>query len=60
MSDTPEKTKQRSILIEVVDNGFIVNEDYKQAGMRDHIATVGSQKVFNTKKQLYNYISENL
>lgn len=60
MEDQNQKAKQKSILIEVVDNGFIVNEDFRFRDRGIPEATVQSQKVFNTKKQLYNYISENL
>lgn len=54
-----ENTKKTSILIEVVSNGFLVHEDY-YSGRVGEIASVSSRKVFNTKKQLYNYIGEHL
>lgn len=53
--------KKTSILVKVVDNGFIVEEDFQEFNHHTHVSpTINSKKVFNTKKQLYNYIGENL
>jgi len=51
--------KKSSILIEVVDNGFIVKEDY-QVNFRESPERSHKSKVFQTKKSLNNYINENL
>lgn len=51
------------ILIEVVSNGFIVTEDYREyheQNIRIIQAEIPVIKVFNTKKQLNKYINENL
>ena len=56
-----KKPKQTSILLEVVDNGFIVKEDFHEfAHHQNPTARINDKKVFNTKKQLYNYIADNL
>lgn len=50
------------ILIEVVSNGFIVKEDYKEGredGMIGRVE-ITKIKVFNTKRQLNKYINETL
>lgn len=55
----PSDNKLNSILIEVVENGFIVTEDYsvdpRQVPSRSH-----NQQVFNSKKSLFNYISKSM
>ncbi len=57
----PTIKKKESILIQVVDNGFIVKEDFPEfPDMRRSSPEVMKRKVFNTKKSLFNYISENL
>ena len=58
LSGPTEAQKITTIFIEVVANGFIVNEDY-QVNPRESIRP-NKQQVFNTKKQLFNYISKNL
>ena len=61
MEENNNSKKQSVILIEVVENGFIVKEDYKECNSGIDIRTIiPKKKVFNTKKQLNNYINDNL
>ena len=55
----PSLKKMTKCLIEKVENGFIVSEDYqidpKEIPGRSH-----KQQVFNTKKSLLNYITKTM
>jgi len=51
---------QNKILIEVVSNGFIITENYRERHELMGQAYNEEIKVFNTKKQLNKYINENL
>ena len=51
---------QVGILIEIVNNGFIITEHFRPKKAFEYPITAPEKKVFNTKEQLYNYIDKNL
>ena len=53
----PVKPKLFSLLIEAVDNGFIVHEN-KGADYLRNEASLNNRKVFNTKDQLNEFINK--
>lgn len=52
----------KKVLIEEVDNGFLITEDYKEYNDVLHRGQVEIpvRKVFNTHKQLNKYLNENI